>query len=112
MDTLEWMEAYFSWAGGLGAQLFAGHRLVTGGPYGLVRHPMYLGILFTGLGGILLYRTWTLAFIALTGIGLVLRARREEQVLAAEFGQAWQDYCRRVPVFFPRIFRLPYKICI
>ncbi len=89
----------------IGAQLFAGHRLVTSGPYAFVRHPMYLGILLTGLGGILLYRTWTLVFIALTGIGLVLRARREEQVLAAEFGQAWQDYCRKVPAFFPRIFR-------
>ncbi len=88
----------------MGAQLFTGHRLVTSGPYALVRHPMYLGILLTGLGGILLYRTWALAFIMLTGIGLVLRARREEQVLAAEFGQAWQDYCQRTPGFFPRIF--------
>lgn len=40
----------------------------------------------------------------LTGMGLVLRARREEQALAAEFGQAWQDYCRRVPAFFPAFF--------
>lgn len=88
----------------MGAQLFAGHRLITSGPYALVRHPMYLGIFLTGLGGILLYRTWTLVFITLTGMGLVLRARREEQVLAAEFGQAWQDYCRRVPPFIPRIF--------
>lgn len=94
----------------MGAQLFAGHRLVTSGPYALVRHPMYLGILLTGLGGILMYRTWTLVFIALTGMGLVLRARREEQALAAEFGQAWQDYCRRVPAFFPRIVRLSHKI--
>jgi protein-S-isoprenylcysteine O-methyltransferase Ste14 len=89
----------------MGAQLFAGHRLVTSGPYALVRHPMYLGILLTGLGGILLYRTWTLVFIALTGIGLVLRTRREEQVLAAEFGPEWQDYCRRVPAFCPHILR-------
>jgi protein-S-isoprenylcysteine O-methyltransferase Ste14 len=89
----------------MGAQLFAGHHLVTSGPYALVRHPMYLGILLTGLGGILLYRTWTLVFIALTGMGLALRARREEQVLAVEFGPEWQDYCRRVPAFVPRIFR-------
>jgi protein-S-isoprenylcysteine O-methyltransferase Ste14 len=87
----------------MGAQVFADHRLVTGGPYALVRHPIYLGVLFSGLGGILLYRTWTMIFVALTALGLALRARREEQVLAAEFGEEWQAYCRRVPAFLPRV---------
>lgn len=86
-----------------GAQLFAGHRLVTRGPYALVRHPMYLGILLVGLGGLLIYRTWAFVFFATNFLGLVVRARREEQVLSAEFGEEWQAYCRRVPRFFPHI---------
>ena len=85
------------------AQLFAGHRLVTAGPYAVVRHPMYLGILLAGLGGILLFRTWTLVFFSLNFLGLLVRARREEQVLAAEFGEQWRDYCQKVPAYFPRI---------
>jgi protein-S-isoprenylcysteine O-methyltransferase Ste14 len=85
------------------SQLFAGHRLVTSGPYALVRHPMYLGILLAGLGGILLFRTWTLVFFSLNFLGLLVRARREAQVLAAEFGEEWQGYCRKVPAYFPRI---------
>lgn len=86
-----------------GAQLYADHRLVTGGPYALVRHPMYLGILLAGLGGILIYNTWTWVFVALHFLGLTLRARREEQVLAQAFGEAWREYCQRVPAFLPRL---------
>lgn len=86
-----------------GAQLYAGHRLVTTGPYALVRHPMYLGILFAGAGGLLLYRTWTFLFVLTHFPALFVRARREEQVLAVEFGQQWEDYCRRVPGWRPRL---------
>jgi protein-S-isoprenylcysteine O-methyltransferase Ste14/membrane protease YdiL (CAAX protease family) len=89
-----------------GAQLFTGHRLVTHGPYALLRHPMYLGILLVGLGGILLYRTWTMVFIGLNFLALVRRARLEEQVLAAEFGEGWQAYARQVPAFFPNLQRI------
>jgi protein-S-isoprenylcysteine O-methyltransferase Ste14 len=32
-----------------------------------------------------------------TMFGLIARARREEQALAAEFGAAWAEYCRQVP---------------
>ncbi len=86
------------------AQLYADHRLVTRGPFAIVRHPMYLGILLAGLGGVLLYRTWTLVFFAANFLGLLVRARREERALAAEFGLAWRDYCRHVPFILP-VFR-------
>ena len=61
----------------LGAQLYADQQLITHGPYALVRHPIYLGVLVASLGGLLLYRTWTLVFTTLNFIGLVFRARRE-----------------------------------
>jgi protein-S-isoprenylcysteine O-methyltransferase Ste14 len=86
-------------------QLYADHRLITHGPFAIVRHPMYLGILLAGLGGILLYRTWTLVYIATNFLGLLVRAKREERALAAEFGETWQAYCRRVPAVLPRISR-------
>jgi protein-S-isoprenylcysteine O-methyltransferase Ste14 len=84
-----------------GAELYAGHRLVTSGPFRLVRHPMYLGALVGAVGGVLLYRTWTAAFLLAHAPIFWLRARREEQVLAAEFGEAWRDYARRVPAGVP-----------
>jgi protein-S-isoprenylcysteine O-methyltransferase Ste14 len=89
----------------MGAQLFAGHRLVTEGPYALMRHPMYLGYILTGAGGLLVYRTWTFVFIAVGFLGLAFRARREEQALEAEFGEVYQAYCQRVPGWMPWLRR-------
>jgi protein-S-isoprenylcysteine O-methyltransferase Ste14 len=89
----------------MGAQLYADHRLITHGPFAFVRHPMYLGIILASVGGLLIYRTWTLLFTTVTFLGLVLRARREEQALAAEFGEQWEEYCRRVPGWIPCILR-------
>ena len=88
----------------LGAQLYADQQLITHGPYAIVRNPMYVGIIAATLGGLLIYQTWSLVF-ALTFFGLVIRARREEQVLAAEFGQQWADYCQRVPGWIPRFWK-------
>jgi protein-S-isoprenylcysteine O-methyltransferase Ste14 len=88
---------------GMGAQLFADHRLVTHGPFAIVRHPMYAGLGVAVVGGLFLYPTWTLVALLLLPFGLMRRARREEQALATEFGEQWQDYCRRVPAFIPRL---------
>jgi protein-S-isoprenylcysteine O-methyltransferase Ste14 len=90
-------------SGSIGVQLYAGHRLVTRGPFALARHPMYLGLLVAALGGILVYRTWTPVFLTLNFLGFVFRARKEEQALAAEFGEEWTAYCRRVPAWMPRL---------
>ncbi len=84
-----------------GAALYVGHRLVTSGPFALVRHPMYLGALIGSVGGVLLYRTWTMLFILPHVPVFWVRARREEQALAAEFGDAWTAYARRVPAGVP-----------
>jgi protein-S-isoprenylcysteine O-methyltransferase Ste14 len=86
---------------GFGVQLYSGHRLITHGPYTIVRHPMYVGILLAGLGGLLIYRTWTFMVVVATFVGLIRRARREEQALAAEFGEEWAAYRRSVPAWIP-----------
>ena len=89
----------------MGAQLYADHRLVTHGPFAFVRHPMYLGVILASVAGLFIYRTWTLVFTTVTFLGLALRARREEQALAAEFGEQWEGYRQRVPGWIPRRLR-------
>jgi protein-S-isoprenylcysteine O-methyltransferase Ste14 len=88
-----------------GAQLYADHKLVTNGPFAIVRHPMYLGLIAAGLGSLLLYQTWTALAYAAFAPFVLRRARREELALAAELGEQWQEYCGRVPALFPRLGR-------
>jgi protein-S-isoprenylcysteine O-methyltransferase Ste14 len=93
----------FGPSSGFGIRLQSSHRLVTTGPYAYIRHPMYLAVIGVGIGSLLLYRTWAALFFAVTMLGLVVRARREERVLADEFGLAWKVYAARVPAWFPRL---------
>ncbi len=89
---------------GFGVQLYTDQRLITRGPYALVRHPMYFGLVLASAGGLLLYRTWTLIFLFTNALTvLFVRGRREEQALAAEFGTRWDEYSRTVPFVVPRL---------
>ncbi len=94
--------AMFGAASGFGVRLRAGHQLVSRGPFAIVRHPMYLAVVLSGIGALLIYRTWATLFFATNMLGLIVRARREERTLEAEFGDEWREYARRVPAILPR----------
>jgi protein-S-isoprenylcysteine O-methyltransferase Ste14 len=95
--------AMFAPSSGFAARLQVESRLVTGGPFRYVRHPMYLAVMLSFLGGLLLYRTWTMLVFAVAMLGLVVRARREDRLLSAVFGDAWQVWSSQVPMWFPRV---------
>ncbi len=99
---LELGQNYFA-SSALAARLFEEHQLVMTGPFALVRHPMYLGLILAALGSVPMYFTWTTLFFALYAAVLLVRAQIEERVLAAEFREAWWAYCARVPMLIPRI---------
>jgi len=92
----------FDGASGFGVRLHAGHRMITHGPYAVVRHPMYVAVMCAFFGALLLYRTWAMALYGVMMLGLLVRGRREERVLAEEYGDAWRTYCRQVPGWLPR----------
>jgi protein-S-isoprenylcysteine O-methyltransferase Ste14 len=80
-----------------------GHRIIDSGPYGLVRHPIYTGILLSAWATAGVHRN-ALGFIgaALMTFGIYLKARGEERLLIAELGTPYEMYRRRVPMLFPR----------
>ena len=80
-----------------------GHHVVESGPYGLVRHPIYAGLLLATLASAFEIAT-PLAFLgfALATLGYWLKARFEERFLSEQLGEAaYADYRRRVPMLTP-----------
>jgi len=79
------------------------HRLVETGPYALVRHPIYTGII-TALLATAATQATLLALLGavLIAIGLWVKARTEERFLLAELGpDAYESYRSRVPMLIP-----------
>ncbi|MGC2421990.1 MAG: isoprenylcysteine carboxylmethyltransferase family protein [Candidatus Acidiferrales bacterium] len=92
------------WA--LVARVVEGHELITEGPYGIVRNPIYLAmfgmLVATGLA---VSRWQALAgAIILFFVGTEIRIRSEERLLREAFGATFGNYARRVPALFPRMF--------
>jgi protein-S-isoprenylcysteine O-methyltransferase Ste14 len=79
------------------------HRVVDSGPYRLVRHPIYTGLILSTLATAAAIATLpALAGSVLIVFGLWLKARLEERFLAAQLGaDAYGAYRRRVPMFVP-----------
>jgi len=79
------------------------HRVIDTGPFGIVRHPIYSGVIFAAfLLAIELGTLQALAGAALFLIAFWLKARVEENFLRNELGpQAYDAYRRRVPMLVP-----------
>ncbi len=81
----------------------SGHSLIQSGPYALVRNPMYLGILFIGLGIVLvLFNWWILVvFLCIFIWRYLFLIFKEEKKLSAMFPQDYEDYQQKVPRLLP-----------
>lgn len=80
-----------------------GATLRTDGAYGLVRHPIYAGLLIACAGAALRRaRPEPLAALAVLAGVLHVKSGYEERLLRAEFGAAYDDYAARVPRLVPR----------
>jgi protein-S-isoprenylcysteine O-methyltransferase Ste14 len=79
------------------------HRLATTGPYAFVRHPQYSAFILIMVGFLFQWPTLvTLAMFPILVWFYVRLGRREEEAAEAHFGEAWRNYARSVPGFFPR----------
>jgi len=79
-------------------------ELVTSGPYHLVRHPIYSGILVAG-GATAIALNWLwLSAVALAAVYFVYSAVVEERYLADRFRETYQVYKRSTRMLVPFVF--------
>jgi protein-S-isoprenylcysteine O-methyltransferase Ste14 len=81
------------------------HELILRGPYAVVRHPIYSGLLFA-LTGTSIAVGELRAFIGLgvAFIGFLLKSATEEKFMLEEFSTEYARYCQRVRRLIPFAF--------
>jgi protein-S-isoprenylcysteine O-methyltransferase Ste14 len=80
------------------------NELATTGPYARIRHPQYVGFVLVMLGFLFQWPTLlTLAMFPVLVWMYVHLARQEEREALTQFGNAYEQYARRVPAFVPRL---------
>jgi protein-S-isoprenylcysteine O-methyltransferase Ste14 len=79
-----------------------GHQLVTTGPYAIVRHPIYTGLLLAIAGSAIAIGEWRGVLAVVVAFASFLhKLRLEERWMRQQFGEAYRSYCRRVPALLP-----------
>ena len=72
-----------------------GHEVITAGPYAIVRHPMYVGLILILAGApLFLGSGWAFLPVGLVCLGLAIRAALEDRMLRKEL-PGYEDYARR-----------------
>lgn len=103
-----WARRYLgrNWSGTV--TLKKDHELVTGGPYGLVRHPIYTGLLLAFVGGAVARGTLAgVVSVLIVLLALWRKLRMEERWMREQFGPSYASYSRRVPALIPFMPRGP-----
>lgn len=116
LDSYHALGKYFTFE----LALFKDHRLVVTGPYSIIRHPSYAGLILSIIGafinafvasggwiteggmiletkwGICLAASWIMIAMAVI-MSLLLRIPREEALLRQKFGREWEEWANEVP---------------
>jgi protein-S-isoprenylcysteine O-methyltransferase Ste14 len=81
----------------------ADHHVVDTGPYAIVRHPIYTGIILAAIATAAQKGTlWAVAGVLAWTLGFWIKARLEERFLREQLGaEAYDSYRRRVPMLVP-----------
>jgi len=82
------------------------HELIRSGPYALVRHPIYTGLLLGFVGSAVARDEWRgVPAVAIVAFALWRKLRLEERWMVETFGDAYRRYRDEVPALIPFPFR-------
>lgn len=94
-----------NWTPTLGIR--SGHKLITGGVFKYMRHPMYTAHLIWAVAQIMILHNWIAgySFIIVQAPFLLLRIRDEEKMMLEQFGEEYGEYMKRTGRLFPLLKR-------
>jgi protein-S-isoprenylcysteine O-methyltransferase Ste14 len=99
-----WARRHLGRNWGMPMSLKEGHELVTTGPYRIVRHPIYTGILTAMLGATATGSPlWPILFV-LSGGYFLYSAIVEERLMLRQFPSQYPAYKRRTKMLIPFVF--------
>lgn len=79
------------------------HQLIRSGPYAYLRHPIYSGVLLAVTGTALAIGEWRgVTALVVMAINYFVKAKREERILAARFGEDFAKYKLHAGFLLPR----------
>jgi protein-S-isoprenylcysteine O-methyltransferase Ste14 len=83
-----------------------GHKVVDNGPYRLVRHPSYLGLLLILAGTGFAVCSWggVLVLMVMNGLAIGYRINVEEKVLVSELGDDYVRYMKNTKRLIPFVY--------
>ncbi|MGA7909676.1 MAG: isoprenylcysteine carboxylmethyltransferase family protein [Candidatus Sulfotelmatobacter sp.] len=92
-----------NWSGRIAVKVE--HQLIRSGPYGLMRHPIYTGVLAMYLGSAVVTGEWlAMIGLAIVGVAYWRKIRLEEATLDAAFGPDYEAYRRTTKGLVPGMF--------
>lgn len=99
-----WARIHLGRNWGMPMSLRQGHELVTSGPYALVRHPIYTGIMLAMIGAAVTLSFLWLILFTLYFAYFIVSARTEEKMMLAQFPDTYPAYRRRTKMLIPFVF--------
>lgn len=79
-----------------------GHQLIRTGPYAHFRHPIYSGLILATIGSALVIGKWRCVLgLVLTVLGYCIKARKEEEMLTQQFGDAFREHQKHAGFLLP-----------
>jgi protein-S-isoprenylcysteine O-methyltransferase Ste14 len=82
------------------------HQLIDTGVYSKIRHPMYTSFWLWGIAQFLLVPNWIAGLSGLASVAFLYFSRigAEEKMMHQQFGDAYEEYCRKTYRLLPKLF--------
>jgi protein-S-isoprenylcysteine O-methyltransferase Ste14 len=99
-----WARIYLGRNWGMPMSQKADPELVMSGPYRIIRHPIYSGIILAMIGTTIAVSLYWLVAVALIGAYFVYSALMEERFMAESFPNSYPQYKRSTKMLIPYVF--------